>query len=192
MQRLRRLLRQPRQPLLHRQQPRPQHLLRHRRLRQLLQPPPPLPLRRCLPLPAPQPLPRHPAEDPEWSGSTRNPRSITAPARPFTERRSRANTCPKLTPRPRAVMLTTTTPARSKIALQHKRLPFRGSLLCCFDLELSAQCLPQVRNDVLNVLDSNRDSHQAIGDAQLCPALCSHRRVRHRRRMAHQRLDATQ
>ena len=58
--------------------------------------------------------------------------------------------------------------------------------------QLVGQRLVQVRDDVLDIFDSYRDPHQAIGNSEPCPTLRANCSVGHRRRMADQCLHAAQ
>src|SRR3984885_2676370 len=49
------------------------------------------------------------------------------------------------------------------------------------------QSLPQIRHNILNILDPHRPPHQPIRNPKPRPPLRPNRRMRHRRRMADQR-----
>ena len=52
--------------------------------------------------------------------------------------------------------------------------------------------LGQIFAQIVDVLDADRDAHQVVGDADRLPPLGRHRRVRHRRGMADERLHAAE
>src|SRR5262245_26553553 len=64
--------------------------------------------------------------------------------------------------------------------------------LCRADPDTLSECVLQVGNQVVDVLDANRDSDETICDSQSQPLLRGHGRMRHRCAMRDQRLDSSQ
>ena len=59
-------------------------------------------------------------------------------------------------------------------------------------VQTRSRACDEVFLQVLDVLDARRDPHQAVGDAERRAPFGRHRRVRHRRRVRDQRLDAAE
>src|SRR5436189_6326892 len=58
--------------------------------------------------------------------------------------------------------------------------------------KILTQCLVKIGNNILDVLDADRDTDKPIGDSELAPRFFWNGRVCHCRRMRDQRLDSAQ